>query len=289
VRQIVHEELKRLPEKYRQPLILCCLEGRTQEEAARQLGWTAGTLRGMLTRGRDILRQRLTKRGLSLTAPLFVGVLAPGTTGAVLAKTTAHAAVLLVSGQKVGVGISAQAIALAQGGMNAMWMTKLTIGAAVLTAVSVLAAGAGLATYQAKDGGQTVATQVEEPKAQPIARGKQAQAKEEKQPREDLYGDPMPAGAVVRMGTTRWRHGGGVCFAAMLPNGKRVLTAGFDKTIRLWEYPSGKEIRRIGDANVDDAVDWKAGQFFQPVQPTQVALSRDGKLEAESFDGNINV
>ena len=60
VRQIIHEEIERLPQTYRLPVILCTLEGQTQDEAANRLGWTAATLKGRLDRGREMLRRRLT-------------------------------------------------------------------------------------------------------------------------------------------------------------------------------------------------------------------------------------
>src|SRR5262249_39959626 len=58
------EELAHLPEKYRVPLILCDLEGRSIKEATRQLGWRQGTLAGRLSRARTMLAKRLTRRGL---------------------------------------------------------------------------------------------------------------------------------------------------------------------------------------------------------------------------------
>jgi WD40 repeat protein len=88
----------------------------------------------------------------------------------------------------------------------------------------------------------------------------------------DVYGDPLPAGAVMRLGQLpRWRHDALVAFAAFLPDGKSVLTVGHDGAIHIWEYPSGKEIRRI------------------PAPPrairsmNAVALSADGKTIAISF------
>jgi len=68
LRPVLHEEVNRLPEKYRCAVVLCYLEGRTNEEAATLLGWPVGTVKGRLSRARDILRSRLTRRGLALSA-----------------------------------------------------------------------------------------------------------------------------------------------------------------------------------------------------------------------------
>src|SRR5262249_57019477 len=68
LRSLVHEELQRLPEKYRAPLVPCYLEGKTNETAARELGWPAGSMAKRLTRGRDLLRERLSYRGVALPA-----------------------------------------------------------------------------------------------------------------------------------------------------------------------------------------------------------------------------
>src|SRR5262249_26217231 len=59
---VLDEEVRRLPEAYRLPVLLCCLEGLSQEEAARRLGWAAGSLRGRLERGRKRLLERLARR-----------------------------------------------------------------------------------------------------------------------------------------------------------------------------------------------------------------------------------
>src|SRR4051812_28608475 len=75
LRPVLHEEVNRLPEKYRVPVILCYLEGKTNEEVAQLLRWPVGTVKGRLSRARDLLRSRLTRRGLALSAAFLVTAL----------------------------------------------------------------------------------------------------------------------------------------------------------------------------------------------------------------------
>ena len=62
---MLDEEIDQLPAAYRRAVVLCYLEGKTQEDVARELGWTKGTVSGRLARAKDMLRARLTRRGFA--------------------------------------------------------------------------------------------------------------------------------------------------------------------------------------------------------------------------------
>src|SRR5262249_24338860 len=113
LRLVLDEEIERLPEKYRAPVLLCCLQDLTRDEAAEQLGWTLGRLRMRLDRARQRLRTRLARRGLTLSGTLLPMLLAQQATAnpvpAVLATTTVKAALLFAVGE-VSTALSAQVV-----------------------------------------------------------------------------------------------------------------------------------------------------------------------------------
>jgi RNA polymerase sigma factor (sigma-70 family) len=76
-RQMIRDELDRLPDSYREPLTLCYMEGLTHQEAASRLGWPVGTVKVRLVRGRRLLRERLDRRGASLGGALLLWLLNP--------------------------------------------------------------------------------------------------------------------------------------------------------------------------------------------------------------------
>jgi RNA polymerase sigma factor (sigma-70 family) len=146
LRRVLHEELRRLPEKYRLPLVLCYLEGRSREDAAGQLGWSKGTLCGRLDRGREHLRRRLAARGVALSALLCAAAVAPRAAAEALVDSVVPCA---VNGAAAG-ALSARAAALAEGVTRAMGIGKLKVITALLLAAGLVLTGAGVLAHQAR-------------------------------------------------------------------------------------------------------------------------------------------
>jgi hypothetical protein len=94
LRALLDEEMVALPEKYRAPLVLCYLEGLTNEDAARRLGWAPGSMSYRLARGRELLRRRLTRRGLYFALwPVFLQGLSERATAAPVPEPLVEATV----------------------------------------------------------------------------------------------------------------------------------------------------------------------------------------------------
>src|SRR5262245_33157695 len=176
VRAILHAELGALPERFRGPLVLCYLEGLTQDEAAQRLGWTTTTVKGRLQRGRALLRRRLERRGVALTAVLgaaLTGQSLAAPVSAALVETTLRAA-----GQPMRVPPS-----LATSLVGSVLRPRMPARAALSAVLLAVGLAWGVGKLLPKPGG-----------TEPPVSDKPAQRQTQ---RTDLYGDPLPEGAVA--------------------------------------------------------------------------------------------
>jgi serpin B len=143
LRGLLDAVLQQLPEKYRVPLVLCYLEGKTNEAAARELGWPVGSISKRLAQARALLHDRLTARGVTMSVGLLAAGIGEATAAAApLIENTVQAATLFATGKAHECGVvSPQVILLAQGVLRNMFLKKiLLLGAVVL--VLALAGGA---------------------------------------------------------------------------------------------------------------------------------------------------
>ena len=224
VRTLIDEELQRLPERLRLPLVLCYLEGQTQDEAARRLGWPRGTLKRRLERGRELLRRRLTRRGVTLGSGLFVSALAVNAAPAALRSAAVRAALTFHSGE-----LATPAALLARAALPSASALRLkTLGVFVLV-LGCAAAAAGLTARQA-----AVPPQAD---AKPPAEAKRA--------RVDRYGDALPEGAKLRLGTVRLRQGQPTYDAVFTPDGKTAIVGDGGGGIVFWDVATAREVRRL--------------------------------------------
>ncbi len=229
---LLHEELNLLPSKYRDVLILCYLQGKTSEEAARELGHPVGSMSRHLSRARELLRQRLSARGVGTgvlatvwTAERVSAALVYGTLDTIRRHALASA---LMAGAS-----PPMAVVLAQGILRTAWLTRTTVASLVLT-LSLVFAG-GMAAFHTTEGKETTtATNQPTELPEPIQR----------EPALDRYGDPLPEGALFRFGSVRMRHAGAIHNSALSPDGKILATASRGSVI-LWDLAKEKPLRRL--------------------------------------------
>jgi RNA polymerase sigma factor (sigma-70 family) len=163
LRGVLDEEINRLPEHQRMPVILCYLEGKTNAEAALELGCPRGTIAIRLARARKQLRPRLARRGLALSLAGVDELLACQTTNAVpteMMDAAVRSAQVFGAGKTAATGGRvAQAAVLAEGVLQTMLLTKVKTTAGLLLGAIVLCAGAVFVTNQlASPGAQALSS-----------------------------------------------------------------------------------------------------------------------------------
>ncbi len=146
---LLDRELNRLPDKYRVPVVLCELEGRTRKEVARRLRIPEGTLSSRLATARKMLAKRLARQGLAISGSTIGFALTQKSATACLPtsliNSTVKAAALIATGQLIAKGIvSSQVAALTEGVLKAMFLTKLKVAVGVILAIGMIGLGTGL-------------------------------------------------------------------------------------------------------------------------------------------------
>jgi RNA polymerase sigma factor (sigma-70 family) len=152
--RVLHEEVNRLPDRYRNPVVLCYFEGLTHEEAAHRLGWPVGTVHTRLNAARERLRGRLTRRGLASAVGATVAALTNETRASVpeaLAQVAIQASLRILAGRTAAGIASAAALKLGEGVLTTMTLIKVK---SIATMILVLGAGAGLLVYEASGDGK---------------------------------------------------------------------------------------------------------------------------------------
>ncbi len=259
VQAALDEEVQRLPANQREAFVLCVFEGKSLAVAAAQLGWKEGSVSGTLARARQRLRRRLAARGITLSALL---------TGMTLARRSAAAAAPLRATLGIVLGDSAgvppAVLTLAQGAMNTMFSSRLTVIVTLFLAI-VVATGAGAVVRLAA------------PPANPSNHNDQPAEREhhegEKQTPVDGDGDPLPPGVLARLGTNHFRQEAKVQSLRYSRDGSVLVSTG-DRVTNLWETRSGKQLCSIPLPDAD--------------RPA-LAISDDGKLFATATTTNVSI
>jgi RNA polymerase sigma factor (sigma-70 family) len=264
---LLHEEVEKLPEKYRTALLLFYWEGKTQDEVARELACPMGTVQSRLGRGRKLLQQRLTRRGLALSAGSFTAFLVGNTASAAIPAQMLDST-LKACLQIGSAAVSAPVAVLVEEGLKAMFWAKLKVATTLLLALSV-ATGLGAWAHQVLD--IKPSERRENTGTQRVA--KLPHSADPTQAGLDRNGEPLPAGAVARLGTVRFRHvvAKGLVFS---PDGKNLVSSGGDMVLRFWDVETGKQRRMF---------------VAQPLGAGTFAFSPDRKLlaTANRFDPNV--
>jgi RNA polymerase sigma factor (sigma-70 family) len=281
LRPVLDQELNRLPEKYRTVTVLCYLEGKSHERVADEIGCKTGAVTMRLKRARDLLHERLTRRGLVLSTGLFTALLtrtAEGAVPAALVSATVRHALIDGAAPAAGAAIIPERIStLVEGVMKAMLVTRLKIAAGVVCILAALGLGTGLWLQEA----------LAAPDTEPTLAVADSPAPQPPEVKKDAYGDPLPPGAIARLGTSRLRHFGlrGQYYdpgtIAFLPDGKTLFSAGC-WSFRFWDAATGQ---KIGGFDLE-----------KPALPQQntlaaCALAPDGKTLAMTmrYEGTIRL
>jgi len=254
--RVLDAELNCVGESYKAPLVLCYLQGRTRDEAAKQLGYSLRTLDRRLERGRQLMQHRLARRGYDLSGIMCVMGLAHTKASAVvppqlLTATLKAASALTTPFAGGGGAISGTVAVLAERVMENMMIAQAVRSIAVFVGVVALAGVAALAVHGV--GGQEGESKSEAVPVRPMSQQNQVKrvaAEATDRPRVDPYGSPLPTGVIARIGTDLGvvvrESGAQNGYLVFTPNGKSLVFSGSNNSaVRFCDPATGKEQRRI--------------------------------------------
>jgi hypothetical protein len=190
---VIDEEILRLPPRYRTPFVLCCLEGRTIDEAALELGCPRGTIGTRLARAKERLRVRLERRGVTVSAAACAALLAEEASAAgerlALVTATVKAGIFFAANSATG-AIAAPVVALAKGELQAMFVANFKKLAALVLFVGIIAGSTSGIVYKTLNAGQApdnarVATSSAKSQVGSSAQGSSGNPADQNQPSSD--------------------------------------------------------------------------------------------------------
>jgi RNA polymerase sigma factor (sigma-70 family) len=261
---VIDAEVARLSANLRKPIVLCCLQGLTRDEAAGRLGWSVPTLKRRLARAREVLEHRLGARGIALPAALAPALLA-ATWPTPAPADVVHATLEIAAG-RAAVPVRIGQLCAGSAGAAHAWIGFAAAG-------WVLAVG----LFFGLRPGSSPPGPLPEPPAAPKDERPQAAT--------DVHGDPLPPGAVARIGTTRFRHDEWLYLADWSPDG-RFIASSAGKTVIVWEADTGRELHR--HTFTEPASGPKTEQGFRlPAFIQALEWSPDGTALLTAFDNKV--
>jgi RNA polymerase sigma factor (sigma-70 family) len=236
VQQALDEEITRLPEHYRAPFILCCLEGRSRAEVAGALGLRVGTVWSRLAKARKRLQERLAQRGIELSAVLAAAAVTEGVGRASgparLIGPTIETALRYAAGPAASKGIPSRLFELAEGVRRNMVITRLKFATMMLMTTTLVIAGMGTLAYRVLTAQETI--------GQPSQSRSSSGA--------EVADVPMPGAhhRIIQTPLAVWTgHGQDVACGAIAPNGKTLVSGSWDGTITIWDAAKGQERKSL--------------------------------------------
>jgi RNA polymerase sigma factor (sigma-70 family) len=281
---VLDEELARLPERERGPLVLCYLEGLTRDEAAARLGCPLGTLKSRLERARAILEKRLARRGIGLSAILSTLLVTRDTTSALapgLPAYTTAAAMAFATASSTQKAVSTRAAELAEAMLKSSLVSKFVIVMAVFLTLVACGIGVGLALS-----GFEVSNERTKPALRTLpAAGDRVATPIAPVPRlahklgEIAESIPPPREMKRASGVGPWHPHAELTGKQRMwtvhfsPDGSRIAAAGDEGKVRLWDVAEAKELPSLKTP--------KARAI------RSVAFGKDETIAAGDIDGNI--